>query len=263
MRDEISSPGFIHMKHDAGCSFVVFTTNRSGSVWVMSTLNALENVVAQGELFLPRKRAATKRWDSETAYTRFIEANSNRMVPRPFSVFSYLNGLYSMHGVVGFKLMYSQLKRYPEILLYLMRHSIRVVHLVRQNHLDVVISYAVKAKIGRAHLLSSDQAPRDTRIVIDTSSLLKQLTWLAKKQTMARRLLRSCKLQHLEIAYETLLLDKQNFDSICNFLSIDCSAKIPDSTVVKITKGKHSEVISNYEQVRKTLEDTQFASLLG
>ena len=71
--------------------FIVLTTNRSGSVWVMSTLNSLPNVTAQGELFLPRNRASERRWDSDFAIPRFIEAKPNGLAFRPFTVFSYLN----------------------------------------------------------------------------------------------------------------------------------------------------------------------------
>jgi hypothetical protein len=35
-------------------NFVVLTTNRSGSEWIISTLNNFQDVSAHGELFLPR-----------------------------------------------------------------------------------------------------------------------------------------------------------------------------------------------------------------
>jgi hypothetical protein len=124
-----------------GESFVVLTTQRSGSVWLMSTLNSLKDVTAHGELLLPRSRSRDLRWDSDFARPRYIE--SGLRSPRPFSLFSYLNGLYRTPGTVGFKLMYSQLRRYPETLAYLIARRIRVVHLVRENHLDVLISHAV------------------------------------------------------------------------------------------------------------------------
>ena len=41
------------MAVDVATKFVVLTTNRSGSVWVMSTLNSFPHVTAQGELFAP------------------------------------------------------------------------------------------------------------------------------------------------------------------------------------------------------------------
>ncbi len=142
------------VKPDRRTKFVVLTSQRSGSAWLISILRKLENTSAYGELFLGRKRVPGKmEWDSDFAYPRFIETEASGLAIRPLSVFSYLDELYRQPGAVGFKLMYSQLRQYPEILAYLVRHHISVVHLVRQNHLDVVISGAVAARTGQTHLL--------------------------------------------------------------------------------------------------------------
>jgi LPS sulfotransferase NodH len=250
------------MTMDGKSKFVVLTTNRSGSTWLMSTLNSLPQVTAQGELFLPRPRVSERRWDSDFACPRFIETEPTGLNFRPFSVFSYLNALYRTPGTVGFKLMYAQLGLYPEILPYLMRHRIHVVHLVRRNHLDVVLSYAVKAKIGRAHLLLGQSAPTDMRIELDTGNLIKQLAWLQKKQSLMRKLLKWCRLPHLEVAYEDLLGHPTHFRPLWDFLSIKSTEHIPQSTLVKIRRGGQREAISNYDQVKKVMANSQFAGLL-
>jgi LPS sulfotransferase NodH len=250
------------MTNEEGHNFVVLTSNRSGSVWVMSTLNSLQHVTAQGELFLPRPRVTEKRWDSEFAIPRFIETKPKGLAFRPFSVFSYLNALYSTPNTVGFKLMYAQLRLYPEILAYFIRHRIRVVHLVRRNHLDVVLSYAVKARIGRAHLLSGESAPDNIQVALNTENLIRQLEWLQRKQNMARKLLHLCRLPHMEIAYEDLLLDQAHFRRIWDFLSLKPGEDMAGSTLVKIRKGGHRDVISNYEEVREVLADSKFAKLI-
>ncbi len=242
--------------------FVVLTTNRSGSVWVMSTLNEAPGVTAQGELFLPRPRVKDRRWDTDFALPRYIERPADGPSIRPFSVFAYLADLYRRPGKVGFKLMYAQLGRYPEILAYLIGHRVRVVHLIRRNHLDVLLSYAIKAKIGQAHLLPGQSAPDDLRVELDTEKLDKQLAWLQKKQNVARRLLSGCRLPHLEVAYEDLLRDHEQFRPIWDFLSISSEESLPQSNLVKIRRGGHREVIGNYEQVQAALASSKFASLL-
>jgi len=250
------------MTTDVETKFVVLTTNRSGSVWMMSTLNSLPHVTAQGELFLPRRRSSERRWDSDFACPRFIETKSEGLTVRPFSVFSYLDALYRTPGSVGFKLMYAQLGRYPEILGYLIRHRIRVVHLVRRNHLDVVVSYAVKAKLGRAHLLSGQSAPNDLCVKLDTVNLIQRLEWLQNKQNIARKLLTWCRLPHLEVAYEDLLHDQAQFRAISDFLSIRSKEHMLQSSVARIRKGGHREVITNYDEVMQVLAGSKFAVLL-
>jgi len=242
--------------------FVVLTTNRSGSTWLMSTLNSLPQVTAQGELFLPRIRVKDRRWDSDFSRPRFIETKSKGLAFRPFSVFAYLSDLYRTPGTVGFKLMYAQLRSYPEILAYLIRHRIRVVHLIRRNHLDVLLSYAIKAKIGQAHLLSGQSAPDDIHVELDSENLIGRLEWLQKQQTMARKLLRWSRLPHLEVSYEDLLRDQAHFYLIWDFLSIQSKEQTPQSTLVKIRREGQRDVISNYDQVKEVLACSKFAELL-
>ena len=244
-------------------NFVVLTTNRSGSEWVISTLNNFPGVSAHGELFLPRPRNLDKKWDAEFAYTRYFETKFKSLTIRPFSVFSYLDALYGMAGKVGFKLMYKQLGLYPEILAYFIRNRIRVIHLVRKNHLDVMVSYAVKAKIGQAHLLVGQSAPDKLQVELDTRNLVRQFSWLQKQQNMAKKLLLWCKLPHLEVSYEDVVRDQAHYFSLIgDFLSINPREQMPQSPLTKIRKGTHRDMISNYDQVKQVLADSKFAGLL-
>lgn len=242
--------------------FIVLTTNRSGSVWVMSTLNNHPQITTQGELFLPRKRVADRRWDSDFAIPRYIEAQKGQFSVRPFSVFSYLDDLYTNGDSVGFKLMYRQLSMYPEILIYLIRHKKRVIHLVRQNHFDVLVSYAVKSEIGQAHLLAGQKSPQDIQVSLDTNKLVQQMERLERKQRLARSMLRLSRLSCLEITYEELHGDQNNFQKIFDFLSLNLDRQMPESDLVKIRKGDHRQVISNYDEIKEVLASTKYASLL-
>ena len=244
-------------------NFVVLTTNRSGSEWLISTLNNYHGVSAHGELFLPRVRNLNKKWDADFAYTRFFETKFDGPTFRPFSIFSYLDTLYKTPGKVGFKLMYKQLGLYPEILIYLLRHQVCVIHLVRRNHLDVMLSYAVKAKIGQAHLLVGQSAPDKLQVELDAGNIIKELDWLQKQQSIARKLLRLLRLSHIEVAYEDLVRDPAHyFQLIRDFLSINAKEQMPQSPLTKIRKSHHRDVIINYDQVKKVLANSKFAGLL-
>lgn len=247
---------------DTNSKFVVLTTNRSGSEWVMSTLNGFQGVSAHGELFLSKARSLEGKWDSDFAYPRFVEMKSKLPALRPFSVFSYLDAFYNTPNKAGFKLMYKQLGFYPEILFYFIRHRIRVVHLVRRNHLDVMLSYAVKARIGKAHLMVGQATPDRLQVELDTKNLVKKLAWLQKQQEIARKLLIWCRLPHIEIAYEDLVRNQIQFHLIGDFLSINSREQMPRSALTKIRKGGHRDVIGNYDQVKKVLTNSRFAGLL-
>jgi hypothetical protein len=208
-------------------------------------------------------RDLNNKWYADFAYPRFIESKVEGWRVRPFSVFSYLNVLYNRPGKVGFKLMYKQLGIYPEMLAYFMRHRIRIIHLVRQNHLDVMLSYASKAKIGRSHLLVGQSAPDKLQVELDTRLLIRQLMWLERQQNIARGLLRFCRLPYLEVAYEDLLRDRPfYFRLIADFLYLDSPEQMPQSPLTKIRKAGHREVIANYDQVKEVLADSKFAGML-
>ena len=246
---------------DRRAKFVVLTTQRSGSTWLISILHKLEGATVYGELFLQRTRApGEKKWDSDFAYPRFFETKPKGI--RPFSVFSYLNVLYRTPGAVGFKLMYSQLKPYPEVLAYMIMRRIRVVHLFRRNDLDVVISRAIKASIGHAHVLSGQPAPDPVRVRLDCGALVTRLRHLQSNRETMRRFLRWSGQPHVEVAYEDIVGDASHFRRIGEFLSIDPGGQVPDSNLVKIRKGGHADVLSNYHEVKAALAGSVFAPLL-
>jgi LPS sulfotransferase NodH len=250
------------MSEQAGAHFVVFTTQRNGSTWLISVLNGLENVTAHGELFLRRPRSPERRWDSDFAYPRYVESKAEHGSFRPFSVYRYLRAVYGAPGSVGFKLMYSQVRDFPEIVPYLMRERLRVVHLVRRNHLDVLISFAIKREIGKAHLLAQEDRPRDMQIDIDTRSLLKDLRRLQFKHDVGRRVLKACRLPHVEVAYEDLVADQRHFERVLEFLRVPAEQGLPESNIFKTRVGRQADVIRNYDDVRRILLNSRFAPLL-
>ena len=250
------------MPPESPTHFVVFTTQRNGSTWVMSVLNGLEGVSAQGELFLPRPRSPEKRWDSDFALPRYVESRRRHGSIRPLSVFSYLSALYRGEGTVGFKLMYSQLRRYPEILPYLMKKRIRVVHLVRRNHLDVLISFEIKREIGKAHILSPKDRPSDIKVELDTRSLLRDVRKLELKHSIGRTVLRLARLNHIEVVYEDLVADPARFVRVREFLGVPADQDVPQSNILKTRTGRQRQVIANYEEVRAVLQASKFADLL-
>lgn len=248
--------------HERRAHFLVLTTQRNGSTWLMSMLNALDDVSAHGELFLPRPRSEERRWDSDFARSRYVEARPQLGRLRPFSVYKYLDAFYDCEAITGFKLMYSQLKLFPEILPYVIKRKLRVVHLVRRNHLDVLVSFAIKRQIDRAHVLETEDRPQDIRVDIALDSLVRSVRRLQFKHDAARTLLRTSRVHHIEIAYEDLVARSDRFHDVCRFLEIPVTVELPRSNIVKTRLGSQREVITNYDAVRRTLERSRFAYLL-
>jgi LPS sulfotransferase NodH len=240
--------------------FVILTSQRSGSTWLVSLLNQLKETRAYGELFLPRKHI--KDWDADFAYPRFVEARGQKWGIRPMQVFRYLDGVYEHPGAVGFKLMDSQLSRYPELLIYFWMRRVKVVHLVRKNALDLLISQALKRKIQKAHRLA-DEAPREeVQVELDPQTLIRKLEIKQRKIKRGQWILRLSGLQSMEIGYEDLLRDPSVFQSLCSFLSIETESALPQSRFQKVRRESQQQIIKNYSDVKKVLEGTPFLSYL-
>jgi hypothetical protein len=99
-----------------------------------------------------------------------------------YHLFPYLDHLYEPRRglrAIGFKLMYDQVLRYPEILLYLRARKVRVIHLVRTNLLDIVLSREALALRRHPHGWSGGK-PEDVRVVLDTARLPGEMTRLER-----------------------------------------------------------------------------------
>lgn len=243
-------------------NFVILSSARSGSTWLVDMLKSMDNTEAYGELFLRVARKQRTWFNGSLDYPRFIERQSKNGEFRPFSVFSYLDSLYNQPGTVGFKLMYAQLCFYPEIWFYLWRHRIRIVHLVRLNHLDVLISRELVQIRQKAHFLAG-QEPGRMKIHLDPEMVFRRMKKLRRNILLARILLRWFRLSHIEVIYEELVHAPLSFDSIWDFLSINTERRTPTSNLRKIRKDEQAGVISNYEEVKRALEGTAFANVLN
>ncbi|RIK42580.1 MAG: hypothetical protein DCC55_08340 [Chloroflexi bacterium] len=244
--------------------FTVLSTQRSGSTWLIDILNKLNNTTVYGELFLPQERM----WDAGSIdYPRFVQAPVQRHVIRPISVFSYLNTLYSRPGAVGFKLMYSQLRIYPEILVYLRVQNIKTIHLVRKNHLNVLISKKLVQSRGQFHVLinqeNEEQENEDVqKVYLEPEKLIPEMTRMARRINLVGSILRMLRIPHYEVIYEELAANKGCFEPILRFLKLDSEGVVPQSSLRKIANKRHIDLISNYNEVKRALATSEFRDLI-
>ena len=211
--------------------FVVLTSSRTGSTWLIDLLNMQPGVEAHGELFLEQPRS-TPAIAGRADFRRFIEVHGTPGLTRIPRVFSYLNELYRTPHTVGFKLMYTQLRRHPEILAYLVARRVRVVHLIRLNHIDVIVSEELARLTGRSHapVGASTSIPM---VYLNPATLLRRMQKLSRNCEEARRALRYSSCPVLEVAYEVLLEGAQEFARVVRFLDISLPATEMRSSLAK------------------------------
>lgn len=241
--------------------FVVISTQRSGSTWFIDLFRNCEDTEGHQELFYryPRMKPPTSGFNE---YGRYCELNPAGIAGyRPYSVWKYLKNLYIRPGTVGFKLQYSHYKRYPEILAYLFFNKIKVIHLVRENSLDLVISQTLAQQTGASHITSSEST-RERSIKLDADETVRRIKLIEKKKKLTRRILKTLFPSHLEINYEQLLEGVQSFDQVIEYLQL---RKIDHGFKSGLVKRQTTDVrmlISNFDDIESRLNDAGLNYLL-
>jgi len=256
-------------------SFLLLASYRSGSTWFVDVLNHVEGTAAFSELFsAPEKQAGTQDLTSDQAnkttqyldqtiraYPHYYQAAENRKI-RPFSTFSYLDTFYRQEGTIGFKLMYTQLARHPEIWAYCRFRGISILHLVRRNHLDVIISREMRKATRTTHRVAGAEEMKPVQVTLEPETLIKQMSSLQRNIDLARRLIKVSRVHSLEVIYEDLTRNSSCFEPVWTFLQINPQNVEPQSQLVKLVRVGYSESIANYDEVRKALQGTEFEHLL-
>lgn len=248
------------MKNMSNVKFVVLTSSRSGSTWLVDRLNMQPGVEAHGGLFhdRPRVRPAIAGRDD---YRRFIEVHAISNLMRPWRVFAYLNQLYRKPQTVGFKLMYTHLRRHPELFAYFVAHRIKIVHLVRRNHLDVLVSEDLARLVGTSHAQVGTKIDTPP-VYVDPTTVLERLKKRSRNAEQAKRLLKLTPCPCIEVTYEALLEGEKEFERIGKFIGLSMWKAQGQSNLAKRGTGRHSEAIANYEEVKRALTSTPYLSLL-
>jgi LPS sulfotransferase NodH len=247
--------------------FVVLSTQRSGSTWVVDMLNSHPRVLAYSELFMHGGEGRPK-WGTEQDllyWQTFIAGKGGGRLARAYWLWHYLGRAFAARpgiDAVGFKLMYSQLTRIARPLMpALWLRRARIIHLMRRNALDVVLSKeAGEARRGVLHARSGEDVEA-VRIRLSTEDLLERMIAHDRQIEGARVRFKHVGVPYTEVVYEDLVADEAGgFDSLFRFLGVEPAPV--SSSLQKVNPTAHEELIENYGEVRDALEGTKFAAQL-
>jgi LPS sulfotransferase NodH len=241
--------------------FCILTSQRSGSTWLRSLLDSPPEIRCFGELFLYRPWST---WP-DSRFLPFYEFRQKQRGLRPGITLGYLDGLSHYpgeHQAIGFKLMYNQLATFfPEILYELIRRRYKIIHMVRENQLDVLISQQRRKLTGVAHTTSAEPP---VCVHLDVSRLWWQLRLHEAMVLSARAFLRLIPLDVQEITYEQLQSSRDTtLTSISRLLGVQSDKVHYQSDMRKINTSGYRKCIANYEEVNARLCGTRFARLLA
>lgn len=246
--------------------FVVLTFPRTGSSWLIDTLDSHPRVVAYDELFYG---AGGAPGHARSDLPNFVHYRSRSPWARRLGVLRRLTYLRTVYrdrpGVraVGFKLMYVQARSHPGLLSLLAVRRVRAIHLSRRNLLDAAVSYDLARSTGVFHPRRGEAVPR-ALVRLDAAQLVARLEGMELDIARARSWLARFRFPRIEVVYEELAArTKETLGEILRFLAIGPTADGLDSQLVRPTDEHSLRRVENPEEVRAALAGSRFEWMLG
>ena len=241
--------------------FCILTTQRSGSTWLSTILDSNAKIQGFRELFIDREFV----FPDSKLDTFILYKKNNAGKKRPRITFNYLSKLddyAEAREAIGFKLMYDQLIDYPEIIVKLIQEKYKIIHLVRENYLDAIISSKIKDEQGIVHTKVKIE-PKE--VYLEPMWLIKRLNKQAMKIKTASIILSLLPNKVLNITYNDLRVNQEKtLSSISNFLELSLSQEDQFKSELKKSNNKsHRQIIKNYDEVNLALAETKFFPLLN
>jgi LPS sulfotransferase NodH len=246
--------------------FVLLTKSRSGSKWLVELLDGHPELAVYGELF----GGAQVRLDYGAQGMPRFDAHLDeggalrRLLPREVSRARYLRKALASKPdarAVGVKLVYSHATR--AILTSLAARRGRVIHLIRSNMLDAVVSYEVAAA-RQVFGARAGQPLAPVTISFDGDALRKRLEEHAYQISRGQGMLLRYRLPTLEVFYEELVgRHDETIERILDFLGVDRIVEPLRSTFAPSDDAPLDELVSNLAEVEAALAGTRFEWMLG
>ena len=261
-------------------NFVVMSTMRSGTTWLVSLLDSHEQVTCAGEMLHADARQCDHiTYHRELSLGYYLRDRPGKRERAKHDqrevVFEYLDWFYASAGdntAPGFKLMLNHIRRFPEVIEYLVERNVRVILLLRRNLVDRLISHALFSTRERPETAKMKERIIDFvrrykfarkngngQLILNVSDCLRKLNSYEEENAALLRQSATCETEM--IYYHDLIDNKEDcLAHVFPFLGVDTmevtSPRKKDRTV------KISELVSNYGEFRRRLEGTRFEKFL-
>ena len=232
--------------------FVVVSSGRSGSNYLMSMFDSHPRIVQNGEIFGPKvlkneEKVGEIKEKGEINYfvnsfhrTGFEKARGSKVL------YSYFRDEY--------------IKRYPSVDLekiytYLSENKdIRIVHLHRENLLRVILSFEI-ANISKVYVTLEKKSSNE-KISLSKEFLVGRLDELICERDMIREKFKNH--PFFEITYEKMVSGNSfPINKLQRFLGVDI-LRLTGRTI-KQNDRSISEILTNYTQLKEEFSDTIYA----
>jgi hypothetical protein len=226
----------------------------------MQLLDDLPGIRAYGEIFLgvSAKDNSDVRMRPAMSYVDWIDQYGTEFPP--FRVNRYLAHIEGGERVT-FKLMYDQIRQRPETIVALAMRKYRLVHLVRRNYLDTIVSRSLAQQTGLYHSVTPVNLQTIHLPVPSLITQLHRLDWQVRLFSAALKLT-PCSV--LTVDYENLVDHTSGeMQRVAEFMGLTYSVARDDRRDWrKINTKTIDQVVENFDEIRIALSKTRFAYLL-
>jgi len=248
--------------------FLIFSTQRSGSTWLVDLLNGHPAIRAYSELFLENGRGHRIAGANDCLFFNQYLESAKHTGPSGASLeqllSAYLDTVFEdQDGIeaIGFKLMYGQFGAYTDLQGLLSRRGVSVIHLIRDNLLDILISKQTAVARDLFHA-PGDVEVSPIRILMNVGALEAQLRDQENQIERARRKLDALGWPTVDVRYESLVTDPSAFSGLLRFLDVSGPDRPRVSALRKINTSGQEMIVENYDEVVKKLCGTRYEQFL-
>lgn len=230
--------------------YCLLTTQRSGSTWLMSSLNAIPGAAGFLELFLPHTPAKDATWLVDPHPPAFHDWVRDGNGVRPIATRRYLRELAAWAPAaqaLGFKLMINQgLRYYPEVLPLLRAQGYRLIVLTR-DPMELAISRHFAQTTGVSHRRDS---ARPEPVHIDPAWAHRDMRRRLLEFRLARAVVRTLGFRVHWLDYADLARDTEGELRACaRFLGLPGKALGSGSPLAKVVNAPYTEIVANYTEI--------------
>ena len=264
-------------------TFIILTTQRSGSTYLRIWLNSHADIRCHEEIFLsdyvaPESfcgyltkrhfgsrmiRSLTKsRTTDGFLFRRYLRGFLNKIystIPpgtpmseidrdsKPWAIDQYCSAKW-----VGMKLMANQLASIPALRDELISRNVHVISLVRKSNLEIYVSRVIAENRGIYH--STEDLP-EIQIDLDPDLAVREMQQIFHSFENAKRQFEHC--PGITIYYENLFDERRQMAEmgrIMEFLGLSMDRLGPTPKLKKLVNQPIDQVVNNYSQIAKRLE---------
>lgn len=226
--------------------FIIYSTQRSGTSWLVDLLDNHPETYCFGEMFLKRP----------TLPKRFYHYQQDNAGVRPFSTNTYLRKFEEKTDsfkAAGFNLMYNHSCRYPEVLIRATIKQYKIIHLVRRSHFDKIISAKLRQKSDIAHITDKNTKEPEDTITLDPEEIKRDLKKRKIEYVLHRNLLRLLPTPKHTVCYNDMTDNfSETMTDIADFL--DISDGPWNTKFSKVNKRSKEEVVENYDEIKGVVD---------